>query len=84
MREIGEALEQIGLVPVTTIERPEDIVSLAQVLLAGGVQCAEITFRTAAAEESIRRIASLRRSCLYFLVVIGVGVLSIKSIYSFV
>lgn len=54
MREIGEALEQIGLVPVIAREGPVDIVSQAQVLLAGGVQCAEITFRTAAAEESIR------------------------------
>ena len=57
MREIGGTLGQIGLVAVITIERPEDAVPLAQALLAGGVQCAEIIFRTAAAEESMRRIA---------------------------
>lgn len=57
MREIGGTLGQIGLVAVITIERPEDAVPLAQALLAGGVQCAEIIFRTATAEESMRRIA---------------------------
>ena len=57
MREIGEAPEQIGLVPVITIKRQEDAASLAQMPLAGGVECTWITFWTAAAEESIRRFA---------------------------
>ena len=56
MQNIFEALGHIGLVPVITIERPEDAVPLAQALLAGGVGCAEITFRTAAAAEAIHRI----------------------------
>ena len=57
MYEIVEVFGRMGLIPVITIERPEDAVPLAQALLAGDVQCVEITFRTAAAEEAIRRIA---------------------------
>ena len=46
MGKIFERLRHIGLVPVITIERPEDAVPLAHALLAGGVGCAEhITFR---------------------------------------
>jgi 2-dehydro-3-deoxyphosphogluconate aldolase/(4S)-4-hydroxy-2-oxoglutarate aldolase len=55
-QEIGEALGHIGLIPVITIEKPEDAVPLAHALLAGGIQCAEITFRTNAAAESIHCI----------------------------
>jgi 2-dehydro-3-deoxyphosphogluconate aldolase/(4S)-4-hydroxy-2-oxoglutarate aldolase len=45
-------------VPVVKIERDEDAVDLGRALLAGGLPCAEITFRTEAAEEAIRRISS--------------------------
>ncbi|OGV51836.1 MAG: 2-dehydro-3-deoxyphosphogluconate aldolase [Lentisphaerae bacterium GWF2_44_16] len=53
-REIGE----LGIVPVVKIDNPEHAVPLAKALTAGGLPVAEITFRTAAAEESIRRISS--------------------------
>jgi 2-dehydro-3-deoxyphosphogluconate aldolase / (4S)-4-hydroxy-2-oxoglutarate aldolase len=53
-----EELSQIGLVPVVALERVEDAVPLARALHAGGIACAEITFRTAAAAEAIRRIAN--------------------------
>jgi len=46
------------VVPVVKIARAEDAVELGTALLAGGLPCAEITFRTAAAEEAIRRISS--------------------------
>jgi 2-dehydro-3-deoxyphosphogluconate aldolase/(4S)-4-hydroxy-2-oxoglutarate aldolase len=59
-----EAIGRIGLVPVITINRPEDALPLARALLAGGLGCAEITFRTAAAEEAIRRITSELREML--------------------
>ena len=39
---------------ITTIDRADDAVPLAQALLAGGLNVMEITFRTAAAAESIR------------------------------
>lgn len=57
MDTITAALGEIGLVPVIKIDRPEDAVPLARALLEGGLGCAEITFRTAAAAEAIRQIA---------------------------
>lgn len=58
MKELLEKLGRFGVVPVVEIERSEDAVELGRALLAGGLPCAEITFRTAAAEEAIRRVAS--------------------------
>jgi 2-dehydro-3-deoxyphosphogluconate aldolase/(4S)-4-hydroxy-2-oxoglutarate aldolase len=37
---------------------------LAEALLAGGLPCAEVTFRTAAAAESIKRISRVKEICL--------------------
>lgn len=58
MTSVLAALGQIGVVPVITIDRPDDAVPLARALLAGGVGCAEMTFRTAVAADAIRPIAS--------------------------
>jgi 2-dehydro-3-deoxyphosphogluconate aldolase/(4S)-4-hydroxy-2-oxoglutarate aldolase len=58
MTDLLEKLGRFGVVPVVEIERAEDAVELGRALLAGGLPCAEITFRTAAAEEAIRRISS--------------------------
>lgn len=41
---------------ITTIDMADDAIPLARALLAGGLNVMEITFRTAAAAESIRRI----------------------------
>lgn len=57
MHEVLTQIGKIGIVPVVKIEHAEDAVPLAKALCAGGIPCAEITFRTSAAEESIRRIA---------------------------
>ena len=57
MTKTFEELRRIGVVPVITIERPQDAVPLAHALLNGGIGCAEITFRTASAEEAIQRIS---------------------------
>lgn len=57
MTKTFEALSRIGVVPVITIDRPQDAVPLARALLKGGIGCAEITFRTAFAEEAIQRIS---------------------------
>ena len=46
-----------GVVPVVVLENADDAVSTAKAMLAGGVDVMEITFRTAAAPESIRRVA---------------------------
>ncbi len=46
------------IVPVVVLDHAESAEPLAEALLAGGLDIMEITFRTAAAEESIRRIAT--------------------------
>jgi 2-dehydro-3-deoxyphosphogluconate aldolase/(4S)-4-hydroxy-2-oxoglutarate aldolase len=45
------------IVPVVVLDRAESAEPLAEALLEGGLDIMEITFRTTAAEESIRRIA---------------------------
>ena len=55
--EILEQIRLVGLVPVIAIESADDAEPLARALIEGGLPCAEVTFRTAAAQESIRRIA---------------------------
>ncbi|HWY30344.1 MAG TPA: bifunctional 4-hydroxy-2-oxoglutarate aldolase/2-dehydro-3-deoxy-phosphogluconate aldolase [Candidatus Acidoferrum sp.] len=51
-----EILLQQRLVCVAVIDRVEDAVPLAEALLAGGLNCIEVTFRTAGAAESISAI----------------------------
>ena len=46
------------IVPVVVLDSVESAEPLAAALLAGGLDIMEVTFRTAAAEESIRRIAA--------------------------
>ena len=58
MPDIFEQFEEVGLIPVVAINDAEHAVPLARALKAGGLPVAEITFRTAAAEEAIRRIAA--------------------------
>ena len=53
-----EKLEKFGVIPVIALDDPDDALPLAAALTDGGLPCAEVTFRTAAAEESIRRIAA--------------------------
>lgn len=54
MTDILQQLGHLGLIPVVAIENAQDAPKLGQALLDGGLPCAEITFRTAAAEEAIR------------------------------
>lgn len=54
MNEVLLKIQQLGIVPVVVLEDAADAVPLAQALCDGGLPCAEVTFRTAAAEESIR------------------------------
>lgn len=57
MNSVLQQLQEIGLVPVVKIKDAADAVPLAEALIAGGLPCAEITFRTDAAAESIAAIA---------------------------
>ncbi len=54
--DLTEALRSAGVVPVITLARPEDAVPVAEALLAGGLRCAEITFRSDAAVAAIEAI----------------------------
>ncbi len=51
-----EILLRQRLVCVAVIDRVDDAVPLAEALLAGGLNCVEVTFRTAGAAESISAI----------------------------
>ena len=57
MMDIAEKFQKIGVVPVVVLEDAKDAVPLAKALVEGGLPCAEVTFRTEAAEESIRLMA---------------------------
>ncbi len=54
MSDILEQLAGYGVVPVVVIDRVEDAEPLAQALVNGGLKCAEVTFRTAAAADAIK------------------------------
>ena len=57
MMDLAEKFQKIGVVPVVVLEDVKDAVPLAEALVEGGLPCAEVTFRTEAAEESIRLMA---------------------------
>lgn len=56
MDEILQVIEGYGIIPVVRIEKAEDALPLGRALCAGGLPLAEITFRTAAAEDVIRTL----------------------------
>jgi 2-dehydro-3-deoxyphosphogluconate aldolase/(4S)-4-hydroxy-2-oxoglutarate aldolase len=58
--EIFNRVAQLGVVPVIAIENPEAAIPLADALIAGGLPVVEITFRTTAAAEVIRKIVKER------------------------
>ena len=47
-----------GIVPVVVLEDAKDAVPTARAMVAGGIDVMEITFRTAAAADSIRAVAA--------------------------
>ena len=54
MNETLKKINEIGIVPVVVLNDAKDATPLAKALCDGGLPCAEVTFRTEAAEESIR------------------------------
>ena len=64
MADALERLRRIRLAPVIVIDDPKDAAPLAAALADGGLPCAEVTFRTAAAAESLRRMADARPDML--------------------
>ena len=57
MEKLIKIISDTGIVPVVKLDSVEDALPLAKALRDGGINCAEITFRTDAAEESIKRIS---------------------------
>lgn len=56
MEEVLQRVHDIGIIPVIALEDAKKAVPLARALVAGGLPAAEVTFRTAAAEEAMRAI----------------------------
>lgn len=56
MKTLEERFYDYAVVPVVVLNDADDAIPLADALIKGGLPCAEVTFRTDAAEESIRRI----------------------------
>ena len=50
MNEVLEKIQKIGIVPVVVLNDAKDAAPLAKALCDGGLPCAEVTFRTDAAE----------------------------------
>lgn len=57
MNEVLMKIGQMGIVPVVVLNDVKNAVPLAQSLINGGLPCAEVTFRTEAAQQSIAEIS---------------------------
>ena len=66
--KFSSLFRNVGVVPVVVLDDAKDAVPTANALLAGGVNVMEITFRTAAAADSIKAVAE---SCPKMLVGAG-------------
>ena len=53
----AEKIKEMGIVPVVVLEDEKDAGALAKALCEGGLPCAEVTFRTAAAKVLPEEIA---------------------------
>ncbi|MBQ2213712.1 MAG: bifunctional 4-hydroxy-2-oxoglutarate aldolase/2-dehydro-3-deoxy-phosphogluconate aldolase [Erysipelotrichaceae bacterium] len=60
MNDINKKIHDIGIVPVIALENVEDAAPLARALCNGGLQVAEVTYRTAAAHDAM---IEMRKAC---------------------
>ena len=74
MEKIIEQIGAMGVVPVVAIENASDAGRLGEALIEGGLPCAEITFRTAAAASAIRIICETHPGML-----VGAGTVLTKA-----
>jgi len=58
MEKIIRIFKKTGVIPVIKLNDKNHAVPLAHALLDGGILCAEITFRSSAAEEAIRKMST--------------------------
>jgi 2-dehydro-3-deoxyphosphogluconate aldolase / (4S)-4-hydroxy-2-oxoglutarate aldolase len=76
MKTIFDQIRSLGIIPVVIIENENAAEPLAEALMEGGLPCAEITFRTDAAQRAIERVKKAYPSML-----LGAGtVLSIEQV----
>ena len=76
MNELINKIYSFGIVPVIKIDNIDTAVPLADALISAGLPVAEVTFRTAQAEESIKRIVKA-----YPQMIVGAGtVLSVEQL----
>ena len=74
MDKIIEKISAMGVIPVVAIENASDASGLGDALIEGGLPCAEITFRTAAAASAIRTLCNSHPGIL-----VGAGTVLTKS-----
>lgn len=60
MADMIKELERLRIVPVVVIENADDAEPLAKALMEGGLPCAEVTFRTAAAAAAIKKLSAVK------------------------
>lgn len=68
---VAEIIEKLKVVPVIKLDNAKDAVPLGKALVEGGLPVAEITFRTEAAEEAIKRMSGA-----YPEIAVGAGTLT--------
>ena len=56
--EVLKRIANAGIIPVAVLDNAEDAAPAAKAMIAGGIDVMEITFRTAAAADSIRAVAA--------------------------
>ena len=56
MKDFKNEFRKIGIVPVVVLDDAKDAAPLAKALVEGGLPCAEVTFRTAAAADVIKNM----------------------------
>ncbi|GDY25134.1 bifunctional 4-hydroxy-2-oxoglutarate aldolase/2-dehydro-3-deoxy-phosphogluconate aldolase [Agarivorans sp. Toyoura001] len=64
MENLNALLEKFKVIPVIAIDKASDIVPLGEQLVNNGLPVAEITFRSAAAEEAIRLLRAAQPEML--------------------
>jgi 2-dehydro-3-deoxyphosphogluconate aldolase/(4S)-4-hydroxy-2-oxoglutarate aldolase len=58
MNDVLKKIYEVGIVPVVKLDSPDQAVPLGKALIAGDIPVAEVTFRTDAAEESIKKLTA--------------------------
>lgn len=56
MKKIFEKIKKTGIIPVIKLEDQDDILPLSEALIEGGINVAEITFRTTSAVDAIKKL----------------------------